>query len=793
MAFVLIDEEEETPKGNFRLIQDEEQPQEEPDFSSRVGTGIGSSVIGAGQGLLDLAALPSLGLYPLERLLGYSDDADKNPNLPGRETVLNTQGEILDKLNRGETPTFSELMFLGDDDVIDNNRGTGTSLAASRNFQELVPQTGDIQEGSRRITRSLPFLAGGPGTFLNALLSEGAGFGAKKAVQGLGGSESAADWADLGAGLITGLGAGALSRAPASSRIPAALEQEGTLFSKAEIQGGRRLLDRNIQAIEQDAIQSWNENASQLSKKTFNEFPEFQSSQIAEDVIRGNESSLLNQISTIANESDAWKSIQNSIGQAFEREANIYRPLYQQVRQSSQGITHSAKPTMQAAENGLTRLQQIETQAPGYQAAENTLRTVLRDVGTRGTTFEMRELERQGLAQLSGAPINQKVPVSNLIELKTRLNDIKNYDTLSPSIRDQVLEPVLKALRQDIREGLSQAPQIEKAFNQAENQYARTAQRFNNDSIQKLRNSEAPEAVSNAFTRPSNVEALKNVLNPQEFKVAERQIVEQLLRQNTENARRGLDQIGRHISPSARNIARETIDLGDNLTSVGQRQILQRRLLNDVQSSLSNGTRPELLLNTMKTPEGYNIAKQTFNSSAKGREIFKTAERQFMADVFDSVIGENGRIDWQKASTIFTDPQVMKVVKDIGGANSVAFLQRLSGYGYNFGRNLEQFASKNPSWTQSLLGNLSSPAKTLLAGVTGSYFGIPGLLTGIGSAQLLNAVMLKALSKPGIQQILRTLGTTQNYNRTDLLSLMTRLNKSLSDEEDDGIFREPPI
>jgi len=793
MPFVLLDDEEEEevlPNGRFQILDDESIESQ----ATKSGFGINdypqplesiaSAGLGATQGALDLASLASLPLYPLQKLLGVSDDGTQTSTLPGREDFVKIQGDIIDKTNRGEAPSYGELMLLSDDDDL-FPRSTGTLFQTLRNLEEKIPQTGETQEIARRATRSLPFALGGPASFGSALASEGAGLGARRAVEALGGGETAATIADVGAGLLGGFGASAFTRAPTASGIPAALENQGGLFAKAEIQGGRRLLDRNIQSIEQNSIRAWENNVSNLSRRNFNEFPQFQTSEIAQDLIRGNENAILNRISPVANESQAWRGIQQAITNGFESEASVYRPLYDQVRQGSRAIQHSATSTIDAVENGLARLRQVTTQAPGYQAAENILTTTIRDLGSNAQipTY-LRELERQGVNL--GQPLNRPVPVSDLIELKVRLNDVRNYENLSPSIRDQVLEPVLQSLRREIRSGLSQSPPLENAFNQAEAAYQQTARRFNLDSIQRLRNSEAPETVANTFSRPSNLEALRNVLSPQDFQVAERQIVENLLRQNTDNARRSLQQIEGQLSNTAREAANQAIDLGDNLTSVGQRQILQRRILNDVQSALSDGTRPEVLLKAMKTPEGYSTARQLFNNSNTGREVFRTAEKQFMADVFDSVIKDNGRIDWEKASTLFTDPQIMRVVRAIGGGESISFLQRLSQYGYNFSRNLERFATKDPTWTNRLFGSLSTPAKTLLAGIAGSYFGLPGVITGIGSAQLLNAVMLKALSRPGIQQVIRTLGTTENYDRNDLQKLATRLNNYLTEESENG-------
>src|SRR3954465_3911778 len=54
--------------------------------------------------------------------------------LPGQEQIYNIQSGILDKMNRGEAPSFSELMLLSDDDLVPNF----TRLPKSRELQKGI-------------------------------------------------------------------------------------------------------------------------------------------------------------------------------------------------------------------------------------------------------------------------------------------------------------------------------------------------------------------------------------------------------------------------------------------------------------------------------------------------------------------------------------------------------------------------------------------------------------------------------------------------------------------------------
>lgn len=100
--------------------------------------------------------------------------------LPGQKEIYSIQSDILDKMNRGEQPTFAELMLLSDDDLVPNF----TRLPNSKQIKQGIESLTGVGEGKTPFGR-----IAGHGT---EALAEGIPLGgAGKALAVMGGSGSA--------------------------------------------------------------------------------------------------------------------------------------------------------------------------------------------------------------------------------------------------------------------------------------------------------------------------------------------------------------------------------------------------------------------------------------------------------------------------------------------------------------------------------------------------------------------------------------------------------------------------
>lgn len=208
---VVVEAEIEEPKKNiFQAHAEKNKQKEENKFGfwdtvrdiGEQGVTKGISGIGGAYGNI----LDAFGLQVPEG----------NEVSPGQEQVYNIQSQILDKMNRGEAPSFSELMLLSDDDIVPNY----TRLPNSKQIQKGIESVTGIGEGKTpagRITgNTTQFLGegaalGGGGKALAVMAGSG---GAGQTVREFGGPE----WLASGLEIVPNLIHGAITSkvAPAS-------------------------------------------------------------------------------------------------------------------------------------------------------------------------------------------------------------------------------------------------------------------------------------------------------------------------------------------------------------------------------------------------------------------------------------------------------------------------------------------------------------------------------------------------------------------------------------------------
>ena len=136
--------------------------------------------------------------------------AKEGETLPGQKTINDIQSGILDKLNRGEVPSFGEFMLLSDDDYAPNY----TRLPSSSQIKEGIEGVTGIGEGktpSGRIAgHGAEFLSEGAATGggVKALLGLGASGLAGQSIREVGGPEGLA----LGTEIIGSIAPSAIAK-----------------------------------------------------------------------------------------------------------------------------------------------------------------------------------------------------------------------------------------------------------------------------------------------------------------------------------------------------------------------------------------------------------------------------------------------------------------------------------------------------------------------------------------------------------------------------------------------------
>lgn len=766
MAYKLLEEPEPevktSKKGRYKLLSNEPSQ----DTGSQVARG-------SAQGVLDIAALPGLALYPIERgiqkVAGIEDQ--KGRVLPGQKSRWGAEHEILTKMeDPNYKPSFTDFMLLsGEDEFAPESRGN-TLLGGMQEVNEEIPAGGATQELIRRGVRNLPFLLGGPQAYGQAVGSDLTGYGVSSAVKGMGGDESA----QLVGDILGSLGYGfknAFKAAP--TKIPAVAEQTGGLLAQAEHQGSKNVYQKKIQELDDSIIKNYENNTAKISEKTFNDFPTFEAQEINNDIVKANQANFLNKIAPEVTPEIAWTNIAEDVENAYQKEREIYSNLYTEARKRAISVKFDPTESRNLAAKLVRTIKNVDTTAPGYETVGKALNTALSDMGV---TIE----NINGQAKVKTTPVT----IDKLMDVGIRLGEIINYETLTPSIKD-LLKPLVRNIKKDIRTGLrNQSPLGYTAFDKAEHAFGKTADRFGNDAIMKLRKTEVPEDLTNYFSSPSNYKRLKEVTDKNFLNMADRQIIESAAAKGTDKARKELLHLERYLDKSNKQIADSLINLGDKLTAPGQKAAFQEAVLQDVQKAITSGQRPNNVIKAMQTPEGYAIVKQTLERTLKGKEVFKIMQKQFVQDVFQSMIDGKGKIDWEKAANLIKDPQVKTVLKSIGGEDLVSFFRSLEQYGTNISNNMARYGSKLYGSKQTdLLSQVSkvakSPTKALLTAITGSAFGVlPGAAFAAGSFVATEAFW-RMLANPKVQGIIKSLAKPETYNKNALLPLIHKLNSEL--------------
>lgn len=777
MSFTLtkLPEKKEEEPQQFTLTK----PPEQAPIGKQIARGVG-------QGGLDFLSLASLPLYPIEKgldlALGSPEYEGMNPN---EEARYSKQFDILGKMqNEGYIPTLSELMDLSDDDF---GTRAGTSLAALQKMQEGIPEGGILQEGVRRVTRSIPAAVFGPAALVGTLGAEATGMGAKEGVKALGGSEGWQTAADIFGGLAYGLKNLLFKSSPAKT-VPYVAQNQGGIMQAIEKQAPHSL-EKRIHSLGQDTIQDFKKVVGDITDKEIQQMTNFSAREIEDAIVKNANDNILNKITPQdALPQQAWKDIQTSANKLYEAEQSLYKPKYNAVRDAAKKIAVSPNQSVDMARKVLKKLSNVKTSPTGYGQTANIVRDVIHDLtGVSPNAEIIKSAMETGNTHLLEAIYDSlkestKLTLDKMMDLSIRLNDAINYEALTPTVKDW-LRPLQKTVKEELKETLKYSdPSVLKQLEEADSLYKRTAERFGKDSISSLRSTENPERMAASFSQPSNFENLVNLFgkNSQQVKAAERQIIGEIGTTSTNAAKDSFKQLEPFLSPEAKQAGKDIIALGDNLSIPGQRKALQRSMLEDVAESISTGQPPNFTTRAMFTPEGYQAAKDTFTRSASGKEVFKTLEKKLVSDIFDPIfVGD--QVDWAKAAQILDNPNTAQVMTKIIGIDGVAMMKNMQRYGQNITKNLDMMKRSQPSTFNKLIGKMDSPTKLMLAAIVGKSAALPLWITGAVAGLALKRSLASLITNQSALKALKNMANTSVLSSA-LLKDVGIINESLIED-----------
>jgi hypothetical protein len=394
-------------------------------------------------------------------------------------------------------------------------------------------------------------------------------------------------------------------------------------------------------------------------------------------------------------EEDLGAAVKQDIETGLEAAKDEYRPLYDQAEKAAKKILHKPKGTAKETGNKLKKMSKLKTKPEGYGSVLQKFEDVLEDVGYK--------VQRDEEGAIEHILAEKPVLVSDSIELARRLNEIINFEAVEPTVKD-ALRSVVRALKRDIRKGLSRDPDALAAFELAEKAHAATAKRFSKDSILRIRGQQAEEKIAKMAQSPSTFRDLKDVLSPKQMAQVERELLERMNKQNYEQAKKTLREFEKHISDKNKKLAREIVEAKNPQNTLGRKKIIQEGILEDVSNAFTTGQRPKKTLDLWKTTKGQKLVKEAFHNSPNWPKVKSYLEKQSFNDMVESVLNKNGRLDVEKFKKFMKDPANVNNIEALGGEEAVDFFLQLDSKVAQMERNSTALLEKFPKDETALRG-----------------------------------------------------------------------------------------
>jgi hypothetical protein len=754
--------------------QDVAQPPQREDISLK------SAPKGLAQGFTDLL---DLGMLPTSLLL--DEEGRKQVQTPGQEALARA--------------SFDNPFIDVDDDIAAPVMTPGglSQLKELLGFGVERPYTENIvQEIPRRLVRGAPFGATG-------IFSELFGLGGAKGAEAIGFGETGQMISDIVAGFLSPAGKAkkAVESLPKIAQTPSKIAQ-------AEMKVRPQQVQKVIEGISAQQIEKLGQTLGETGEKLYERLPTINARKIEQDIIQGAKLDELKKIaSEVPTNEVAWNKISDSVEGFVKEEKKRFNTLYEGIAKRASEIEAVPSQSLQKAKDLEKKLSSPRTKAFGQKQVESALETARFDLGER-TTNNIKKLlsnltegeKSKKFAQILGendlntttgllkkaATYQEKVNVNDMMRLKRNLTSLVNYEATDPNIRN-LLKSVSREIQKDILTSLDKAPTLKNAYIQTDKAYGKFSRTIGQEAVDFLRKKDAPEAALTRFLQGSNAKTMKNLLrkDPEAFARFEQQIVKKLGEMSNIEAEKAFRELSPHLSENANRSAKNILEMGDTLSNKGSRNVLQQKILSDIQQASTSGTRPSLTLDLMKNPKGYNITKQMLEKSPKGRKILKNLQKQAVQDVFSSLTTDAGIIKWDKAKDILRDPHVRTIIRDAAGKEGLAFADNLERLSKNISTNIEKANIKAPkSLRESMFSAAGLTAKSMLASLLGGKAGVLAYLGFAVMPKISKEIYYRMLISPTVRNGMKKLANPASWAPAKIGKIIQEIDSGLESNQE---------
>lgn len=579
--------------------------------------------------------------------------------------------------------------------------------------------------------------------------------------KGFAGLKNAIEW---GRGLL---------KSPELEKVPAFLEETGTSKALADLELSSKNLAGRVAKTSEEMLGKFEDQVGKVAEPAFKDIGTFRAADIEKELVKANQKAILDTISPMAEtQKKSWEGLQNFVEENFNASKEAYTKLYDVVEQAAKDLRVVPNKTAQEAAKVYMDLERSIIKAPEESGVKKSLETLM---NTLKATIEGNLVE---------------IPLEQLMAGKRSINRLLERSDIIPAPID-LLKPVSRAMKLDTLAALEARPAIKRAFEAAEETFAKAQDTFNNDAMVKMRKSQTPEKLTSMFTEPSNLQRLKKATggNKNVDNFIDRLVVENIAGKNKAAAKEMARESREFLGKKGKDALDKILEYGDTLASPGQQSVARARILEDLQKAFDVGGRPNATLDMMRNKVGYDLVKDTLNRSPRGKKMFKSLQRMTFEDMVASVIGKDKQIDFEKAKDILANPHLKSVVKEALGEEGLKFFQQMESYGKNMAKNIEKLATRERPLFEKLKENyLDKGLKYGLYAMAPATLGkslIP--ILGVEVAKRAHrARLFRMLENPKSRKVLKDLGGS-NVSVKRMSSLLKQLSQvaGKSNEEDE--------
>src|SRR5690606_7386717 len=202
---------------------------------------------------------------------------------------------------------------------------------------------------------------------------------------------------------------------------------------------------------------------------------------------------------------------------------------------------------------------------------------------------------------------------------------------------------------------------------------------YRNPVVRRMWHNQYPERIPKMLLQPTNLEAVKKVVDPLTHKTIEREVLGQINRMPLNRARETLKQLNPHLSEEARKMGDRIIASKTPRSKAPPKMRLEKTSDWVTREVSRPGHVSKKLMDYWKTKHGLKEIISSLKGNPNKDAIIKYLQEQSLHDFSRSVLTD-GKFDVKKARQLLKNESLLEDIRDLGGPGAVEFTKNLDRY-----------------------------------------------------------------------------------------------------------------